>query len=88
MNKGVSHAITIPDDGVVPMMKWLAKPTGSNRPAIEGGECSAAGLIALLAANSDSNLKQSLGLDQTSSVLVLGTEGATDPDFYHRAING
>ncbi|NKC14012.1 MAG: diaminopropionate ammonia-lyase [Gammaproteobacteria bacterium] len=87
LKKGVSAVITIPDEGVMPMMRWLAKPTCAERPPIEGGECSAAGLIALMASASDSALARSLGLDSTSTVLVLGTEGATDPGFYRRALS-
>ena len=88
LRRGVKHAITIPDEGVVPTMRSLAKPAGDDRPAIEAGECSAAGLIALLAAAGNTELQQALDLNQASRVLVLGTEGATDPEFYHRAIYG
>jgi diaminopropionate ammonia-lyase len=88
LQKGVSHVVTIPDDGVVPMMRWLAKPIETIRPAIEGGECSAASLIALLAISGDASLKQTIGVDDQSVVLVLGTEGATDPEFYRKAVDG
>lgn len=88
LKKGVSHVITIPDDGVMPMMRWLARPTTLERPAIEGGECSAASLIALMATRSDPAMGDTLGIDADSTVLVLGTEGATDPDFYARAMHG
>lgn len=88
LSKGVNHVITIPDDGIVPMMRWLANPIEAQRPSIEGGECSAASLAALLAATSDPVLKEKLGLNEESSVLVLGTEGATDPEFYYQAVNG
>ena len=86
LQKGAAHVITIPDDGVVPMMRWLARPTDSRR-AIEGGECSAASLIALMASVGDENLRTAVGLDSDSTVLVLGTEGATDPDFYEAALS-
>jgi diaminopropionate ammonia-lyase len=83
--KGVQHVVTIPDDGVVPMMQWLARPT-SSRASVEGGECSGAGLIALMAANNDPSLKQALNINAQSTILVLGTEGATDPEFYKQAM--
>ena len=88
LDKGVSHVLTIPDDGVVPMMRALAKPEQASRRSIEGGECSAASLVALMASCSNPDLKKQLRLDQHSSVLVLGTEGATDIDFYQNAMNG
>ncbi|MGI9286882.1 MAG: diaminopropionate ammonia-lyase, partial [Pseudomonadales bacterium] len=87
LRKGVRHVITIPDDGVVPMMNWLAKPEAAKRPAIEGGECSAASLIALMAAASNNELREDIGLNQQSTVLVIGTEGATDLEFYNSAVN-
>ena len=88
LRQGVSHVVTIPDEGVVPMMRWLAKPTDARRPSIEGGECSAASVIALMAAAADNALATSLGLDSNSTVLLIGTEGATDPEFYAQAMVG
>jgi diaminopropionate ammonia-lyase len=87
LSKGVQHVISIPDEGVVPMMRCLAKPDQTTRAAIEGGECSAASLIALMAASGDKELKSAIGLTDQSVVLVLGTEGATDPEFYHNAVH-
>lgn len=89
LRKGVSDVVTIPDDGVIPMMKWLANPNEADttvRRSIEGGECSAASLIALLGSTNDPATAQALQLDENSKVLVLGTEGATDPEFYQHAM--
>ena len=82
LRKSVKHALTFDDTGVVPMMRWLANPTDANRPAIEGGECSASGLIGVMAAAQDPALRAAIGLTEDSSVLVFGTEGATDPELY------
>lgn len=81
IQKGVNHVITIGDDGVAPMMRWLANPE-VERPAIEGGECSASGLIGIMAASQDKALGEKLGLNNNSTVLVIGTEGATDREQY------
>ena len=86
LQKSISHVITIPDEGVAPMMRWLARPESADRPSIEGGECSAAGLIALMACARDPALAASVGLDEHASVLVFGTEGATDPELYARVM--
>jgi diaminopropionate ammonia-lyase len=51
-------------------------------PPIEAGECSTAGLAALLAAKKDPVLWADLGFDAQSVVLLIGTEGATDPELY------
>lgn len=86
LQKGTSHVLTIDDDGVAKMMQWLARPT-SNRPAIEGGECSASGLLGVLAVSQDESLAERVGLNEESVVLVIGTEGATDQEQYDTLMN-
>ena len=86
LQKAVGHVITFNDDGVVPMMRWLAKPDNQSRRAIEAGECSASGLMGLMAIQNDPKLAAEMGIDEQSIILVLGTEGATDPDFYETVI--
>ena len=54
--------------------------------SIEAGECATAGVAALLAAKSDPALWQTLGFGQDSVVLLIGTEGATDPVIYNSMI--
>jgi diaminopropionate ammonia-lyase len=88
LRKAVKHVLTIPDDGVIPMMNCLAKPDSKIRRSVEGGECSAASLIALMAASTDGQLRDQLKLNDDSSILILGTEGATDPEFYQQAVSG
>jgi diaminopropionate ammonia-lyase len=88
LRQGVSHVVTIPDAGVIPMMRWLAQASASGRESIEAGECSAASAIVLMAGTADQALAKSLGLDRNSTVLLLGTEGATDPEFYAQAVAG
>lgn len=92
LQKGVSDVVTIPDDGVIPIMRWLAnvdRVPAPKRRAIEAGECSTAGLATLLAINNPKNttLRNRLGITADSTALVLGTEGATDPDFYKAAMS-
>ena len=89
LRNGVSHVITLDDDGVAPMMRQLAIPSaGTQRPSLEAGECSAAGAIALLAIIANGQLSSEIGIDNQSRVLLLGTEGATDQVLYDSIING
>ena len=88
IQKGAAHAVTIDDAGVGPMVRWLASPTAADRPSIVGGECSASGLIALLAIQADQRLANDIGIDNQSRVLVIGTEGNTDADVYENIIRG
>jgi diaminopropionate ammonia-lyase len=88
IQKGASHALTIPDTGVGSMVRWLANPSDGERPSITGGECSASGLIALFAIQQDTELAGGMGLDSESRVLVIGTEGNTDAELYDNIIAG
>ena len=54
--------------------------------SIEAGECATAGVAALLAAKNDPALWQTLGFGSNSVVLLIGTEGATDPVIYDSMI--
>ena len=82
MKPTVSHCITIGDDAVAPLMRWFHRRT----PSIEAGECSTSGLAACLAAHADPAAREQLGFDRDSVILLAGTEGATDPEFYQRTI--
>jgi len=56
-------------------------------PPVVAGESGVAGLAALLAARDDAGLRDALCLNADSRVLLIGTEGATDPDIW-RALVG
>ena len=53
------------------------------RPA----ESAVAGLAALICARNQPQLSAALGLDQSSRIYLLGTEGATDPELYQRLVS-
>ncbi|MDE0406706.1 MAG: diaminopropionate ammonia-lyase [Alphaproteobacteria bacterium] len=73
--------LTVPESFVGPAMRLLARPRGSD-PEIEAGESAVAGLAALIAAARSDTLRPALGLDGESRVLLIGSEGATDPESY------
>jgi len=82
LQQTLSHCITLGDGAVEPLMRWF-----HSRPvSIEAGECATSGLAALLQAHQHPDAWQSMGFNSDSVVLLLGTEGATDPDFYARTI--
>lgn len=80
----LSHCMMISDKAVAPLMRWFHQ----HNPSIEAGECSTSGLAGLLQAHRDPAKWQQLGFDENSVVLLIGTEGATDPDLYQRIIDG
>lgn len=82
----VDDFLTIKDELVAPVMIQLADGIAGADPIV-AGESAVAGLSALMATENRPELAKNLGLDANSRVLVIGTEGATDPDIY-RAIVG
>jgi diaminopropionate ammonia-lyase len=68
--------LAVPDDLARQAMRRLADA------GIVSGESGAAGLAGLLAALEDPEAREALHLDEQARVLLLNTEGATDPDAY------
>ena len=66
-------------------MRRLANPTDSD-PAVVSGETGGAGLGALIAAARDPAIRAALDLEPNSRVLILGSEGDTDPVIYRTIV--
>ena len=66
-------------------MRFAAAPIGGDPPLVLG-ESGAASLAGLMAAAGDAEARAALGLDEASRVLVIGSEGATDPAIYRRIV--
>ncbi|MCY3673108.1 MAG: diaminopropionate ammonia-lyase [Alphaproteobacteria bacterium] len=79
--------LTVPESLVGPAMRLLARPL-EHDPAIEAGESAVAGLAALIVAARSEDMRQRLGLDGESRVLLIGSEGATDPESYVAIMGG
>lgn len=77
--------MTVEDDGAVEVMNRLARPLGHD-PVIVAGESGGAGMAGLLRAARDPEMRAALGLDANSRVLLVITEGATDPDRYRELV--
>ena len=83
LSSGANDFMTISEDAVASCMRLLANGEAS----IEAGESAVAGIAAMIAAIEDNQMAQTLGLDQTSRIFVIGTEGATDPELYQKLVN-
>jgi diaminopropionate ammonia-lyase len=71
-------------------MRALAKPVGGD-PAITGGASGSAALGGLLALCRDRQMRETrraLALDQDANVLVIVSEGATDPALWAAVVEG
>ena len=83
VSRGADDFVSIPDELVAPTMRRAGAGTNGDPPVV-AGECSAAGWAVLLAAAGQPELFRGLALDSQSRVLLIGTEGATDPEIYRR----
>jgi diaminopropionate ammonia-lyase len=81
LERAAAAFMAIPDEAAVACMRLLA------RLGIVSGESGAAGLAACLLAAADPAARATLGLDADSRILAFSTEGATDPDLYHRLVD-
>lgn len=85
LHDGADVALALDDAWALQAMRVLAEPTAGD-PAIVAGETGGVGLAALLAAEADPGLRHTLGLDAGSRVLLLGSEGDTDPLIYREVV--
>jgi diaminopropionate ammonia-lyase len=67
-------------------MRLLASGMGDEEKII-AGESGVAGLALLTELKYNQNIKEALGLNNQSRVLLFGTEGATDQEIYDKIIN-
>ncbi len=83
LEPGASDFLTINEDIVAASMQLLAQ---RSEPVV-AGESAIAGLAALIACSKQRPMFELLELDASSQVLLLGTEGATDPMIYQQLID-
>ncbi len=85
-----SWYVTCPDQVAEEGMALLGRPTAGD-PAVVSGESGGvtAGLLHRLCTRADlAPLRQAMGLDQDAVVLLLSTEGDTDPAHYRQVVWG
>jgi diaminopropionate ammonia-lyase len=87
LEKSADYYLDLADDLAVDALRRLAHPVAGDK-ALRIGESGVAGLAGLIAASGDQSMRAALGLDANSRVLLIGTEGATDPDLYEKLLNG
>ncbi|OUL67651.1 hypothetical protein HK16_05540 [Acetobacter senegalensis] len=80
-----SAYIAIDDESVRETMRALAMGEDGDQPVV-AGESGAAGLAGFREIMAQPGLRTALGLSDDSVVLVIGTEGATDPAMYRQIV--
>lgn len=82
---GADAFVTMEDEAAFWTMRALAAGI-AGAPPLVAGESAVAGLAAALASAQDPAFRNRLSLGADSTVLVIGTEGATDPALYRRIV--
>lgn len=77
----VDAFMTVDDEEAVATMRRLARGSANDIPIV-AGESGGAGFAGLTALCADPALAAQVGIDRTSRVLVVNTEGATAPGVY------
>lgn len=77
--------LLVDEEDALAAMRRLAAPTGSD-PAVVAGESGGAGLAGLMRAAHNPDTAAAMGLDKSARVLLINTEGATDPALYAQLV--
>ena len=85
LKKSVNNCISLPDDDIGKAMKLFANASFGDDKII-AGENSAPGAISLIASCNDENIKNKINLNPSSNVLLIGCEGDTDQEMYHKLL--
>lgn len=85
LSRAADAFMTVDEEDAVAMMRRLARPPAGDPPTV-AGESGGVGLAGLARAAKDEAIRTALTLDDHSRVLVINTEGATDPDQYRELV--
>lgn len=89
LNSYADAFVSCDDETAAQGMRLLGKPNGGD-PVVISGESGAvgAGLLERIMSGRYESLRRALGLDETSRVLLISTEGDTDRENYQRIVFG
>ena len=86
LKNSVKYCLSLPDDDIAKTMKLLGNASFSEEKII-AGENSAPGVISLITSCEDEKIKEKIGLNKNSNVMLIGCEGDTDQTMYQKLIN-
>jgi diaminopropionate ammonia-lyase len=87
LKRAADAFVTIPDDAAVQTMRLLAAGVGHDARLVVG-ESGVAGMAGVIRVANNERAREAMSLGSRSRVLVVGTEGATDPQIYRRIVVG
>lgn len=85
LSRAADAFMTVDEEDAIAAMKQLANPVAGDPPVV-AGESGGVGLAGLLRAIADPAAKAALGIDHQSRILLINTEGATDPGKYEEIV--
>ena len=86
LKNAVNNCISITDENIAHTVAMLEKNYLSEESII-AGECATPGIISLIAASENKNIKNKLELNEKSNVLLMGCEGDADENLYKKLLN-
>jgi diaminopropionate ammonia-lyase len=89
IREGANYMLTVSDRYAELAMRQYYHPVG-NDPKIISGESGASGMAGLLALFTDEKLsgyREQMGINENTSVLLINSEGDTDPENFLRVVN-
>ncbi len=86
LKHSVNNCISITDEFIPQTIAMLEKKYFGDKSII-AGECATPGIISLIAASEDKNIKHELELNEKSNILLMGCEGDADEDLYKKLLN-
>ncbi len=86
LQNSVNLCLTISDDQIAKTVAMLANYKFADKKII-GGECSAPGIISLIASCNNKIVKKMLDINVDSNILLIGCEGNADENLYNKLLS-
>ena len=86
LKNSVDLCISIGDDQIAKTIAMLANSKFADEKII-GGECSAPGVISLIASCNNDDVKKKLDINMNSNILLIGCEGNADENLYNKLLS-
>ncbi len=86
LKNSVDLCMSIGDDQIAKTIAMLANSKFVDEKIV-GGECSAPGVISLIASCNNNDVKKKLDIDMNSNILLIGCEGNADENLYNKLLS-
>ncbi len=86
LKNSVDLCLSIGDDQIAKTIAMLANSKFADEKII-GGECSAPGVISLIASCNNDDVKKKLDINMNSNILLIGCEGNADENLYNKLLS-